>query len=415
MKYLIVIGDGMADDAVEALGGKTPLEAAQKPMMDRLAGEGELGTVRTVPKGLPPGSDTAILSIFGYDPRHFFTGRSPLEAAAVGIDLAAGDVSYRCNLVALSDEAVPYEEKTILSHSGGSVEGEEALALMEHLLADAGFAACAKKNDMVIHPAPMFRHVAVQTGVAIDGLVTTPPHDHLGEAAGPLLPRGAAVAEGLREMMAIAHRLLDNHPVNRARRAEGKLPVNGIWFWAEGRAMSLPPFYNAHKKRGLVVSAVPLVQGIAGLAGLDCAKVPGATGELDTNYEGKADAVLRGLLQEGYDFALLHVEAPDECTHNGDTPGKLEAIRRLDGRCLARLWSGLDASGQPFRLEIISDHKTLTATRGHNGDPVPYLIWDSRAANSQNGLRYTEADAEKGPFIEEGHSLISRLLEEPPV
>ncbi|MCL1848955.1 MAG: hypothetical protein FWF83_04710, partial [Clostridiales bacterium] len=413
MKYIIVIGDGMADNPVPDLGGKTPLEYARIPMMDTLASVGELGSVRTVPEGVPPGSDTAILSIFGYDPRVYYTGRSPLEAAGCGVELAAGDVSYRCNMVAYEDGDMPFHEKRILSHNGGSIDGESSIALLAFLLADPGFAALADRNHMVFYPSPSFRHIAVQKGADIRGLVAAPPHDHPGEVIGGLLPAGCPTAAGLVEMMALAHALLDCHPINNARRAEGKLPANGIWFWAEGQAVMLPSFYEKYRMAGFVLSAVPLIWGIGALAGLQYRTVPGATGELDTDFEGKAAGVLEGLgsgeseavprsgvgdaalgngtseavsssgagsdrLGIGADFAVLHVEAPDECTHNGDLDGKLEAIRRLDSRIVAPLAAKLRAAGGEFRILMLADHKTLTATRNHDGGPVPYVLYDSR-------------------------------------
>ncbi|MGD9559237.1 MAG: 2,3-bisphosphoglycerate-independent phosphoglycerate mutase [Oscillospiraceae bacterium] len=408
MKTVIVIGDGMADNPVEALGGKTPLEAADIPVMDALAGAGEVGHAQTVPRGVPPGSDTAILSIFGYDPRQYFSGRAPLEAAGAGVPLKAGDVAYRCNMVALEDGEMPFEEKKILSHSGGSVEGEVALALMDALLGDARFAACAEKHGVRFYPSDSFRHIAVQGGAEVKGLATVGPHDHLGQAQGGLLPTGCAAAAGLCELMALAHEILQEHPLNAERRRAGKLPANGLWFWAQGVALGLPSFEKEHGVRGFVVSAVPLVQGIGALAGMDVVCVPGATGELDTNYEGKANAVVKGLA-DGYDFALLHVEAPDECTHNGDTPGKLQAIEWLDSRCIARVVAGLREAGEAFRILVLSDHKTLTSTRGHDGDPVPYILYKSDA-EAHSGRAYTEREAEMGPYIPAGHRLVRRLL-----
>ena len=357
---------------------------------------------------MPPGSDTAVLSIFGYDPRAFYAGRSPFEAAGVGISLEDGDVSYRCNMVSLEDGDMAFLDKKILSHSGGSIEGEASIALLESLLNDAAFAALAQKNRMAFHPSPSFRHIAVQKGADIGGLVAVPPHDHLGEAIGDLMPTGSALALALAEMMAAAHPVLDRHPINEARRKAGKLPANGIWIWAEGRAVSLPDFREKYKKDGFVLSAVPLIWGIGALAGLRHTTVPGATGELDTDFEGKADGIVKGLA-EGADFAALHVEAPDECTHNGDTKGKIQAIEWLDSRCVARLIEGLDRQGWDYRLLILSDHKTLTATRGHDGEPVPYLIFDSRAP-AGGGLPFTEANAAKGPYLEEGFRLIERLF-----
>ena len=409
MKYVIVIGDGMADDPIEELGGRTPLEAARIPVMDALARSGMTGLVRTVPAGCPPGSDTAILSIFGCDPRVYYSGRSPLEAAGAGIKLSDGDCSYRCNMITLSDGG-DFGQKRLLSHSGGSVDGQSAVELMEFLLSGAGFSELAARNGMTFYPSRSFRHIAVQRGADITGLVTAPPHDHLGQAAGGLMPSGCDAADGLCKMTELAHQLLDRHPINEKRRAGGKPPANGIWFWAEGTAIALPPLKGGRVTDGFVVSAVPLVRGIGALAGLGAADVPGATGELDTNYEGKADAVLNGL-KNGAELAVLHVEAPDECTHNGDLEGKLQAIERLDSRCMARLKDGLDGLGQPYRMLIMSDHKTLTATRGHDGSPVPFILYGSGVAAGHSDS-YTEAECAKGGLVEEGHTLIGKLFGE---
>ena len=407
MKYLIVIGDGMADNLVPSLGG-TPLEYANIPNMDALAGKGIIGSVRTVPETVPAGSDTAILSIMGYDPRIYYSGRSPLEAAGSGVKLEDGDVSYRCNMVALEDAQKDFSQKVILSHSGGSIDGESSIALLKALLDDPCFAKLAEENHMAFHPSPSFRHIAVQKATKIDGLVAVPPHDHLGEIIADYLPKGCQTAEGLCRMMALAHQILDAHPINLERRKAGKLPANGIWFWAEGTVTALPSLALKYRKRGMVVSAVPLVAGIGALAGLDFTSVEGATGELDTNYEGKADAVLESF-SKGYDFAVVHIEAPDECTHNGDLQGKIEAIEWLDSRCVARLTEGLNASGEDYRILILSDHKTLTSTRGHDGDPVPYILYDSRKLF--DGAVYSEKACEHGLFIEEGYTLIERLFE----
>lgn len=409
MKYVIVIGDGMADNPVEALGGKTPLEYAKKPVIDSLSASGELGHVLTVPRGIAPGSDTAILSIFGYDPREYFSGRSPFEAASSGIALDDGDISYRCNMVALEDCDKDFRDKKILSHSGGSIEGDKSIELLGALLADSVFAGMLAKNRMKINPIPSFRHIAVQKGADIAGLVAIPPHDHLGEVIGGLLPSGIPLADELIALMRRANEVLDKHPVNEERRAQGKLPANGIWFWAEGKAVAIPSFVKKYGKSGFVVSGVPLAMGIGALAGLRFVIVPGATGELDTDFEGKTDAIINGLL-DGADFAVLHIEAPDECTHNGDLDGKILAIEWLDSRSVSRLVEGLKKAGEDFRMLIISDHKTLTSTRGHDGDPVPYILYDSRKA-SGSGLAYTEANAAKGPYIGEGHKLIEKLFE----
>lgn len=408
MKYILVIGDGMADNPVEALGGKTPLEYASTPYIDRLAGKSELGSSKNCPEGLPPGSDTAILSIFGADPRVCYTGRSPLEAAATGIVLKAGDVSYRCNMVALEDSEKPYEEKKILSHNGGSIEGEQSIELIEYLFAQPEFKAAAEKAGMSINPAPSFRHIAVQSGADIRGIKLIPPHDHLGEIIGPLLPSGCDNAAVLTELMRLSNRLLDSHPINAKRRSEGKLPANGIWFWAEGTGVELESFYNKYHKTGTIISAVPLCHGIAKLSGLDVTYVEGATGELETNLEGKVSAGIEAL--DKYDFVAIHVEAPDECTHNGDTKGKLQAIEWLDSRVLEPLVTELDKKPYDYRLLFISDHKTLTSTRGHDGEPVPFMLYDSRK-DTKCGLTYTEKCGEKGPYLEAGTMLMPRLFE----
>ena len=407
MKYILIIGDGMADNPVPSLGNKTPLQAANIPVMDALAAKGEVGNVINCPGDLPAGSDTAILSIFGADPKVCYTGRSPLEAAATGIQLKAGDVSYRCNMVAYEDNDLPFEEKKILSHSGGSIEGEQSIQLVTDLFADPRFQAAAEKAGMMVHPAPSFRHIAVQSQANITGISLIPPHDHLGEVIGPLLPSGNDNAAVLKDLMKLAHEVLDRHPVNEARRAEGKLPANGVWFWAEGSAVELDPFYDKYQKTGSVISAVPLCFGIARLSGLDIREVEGATGELDTNYEGKVAAALDEL--KTHDFVAVHVEAPDECTHNGDLPGKLQAIEWLDSRVVGPITQTLDQEGTDYRLLILSDHKTLTATRGHDGEPVPYLLFDSRV-DSGLGLPYCEESGLKGPAYPEGAPVLMHKL-----
>ncbi len=409
MKYILIIGDGMADNPVPELGGKTPLEYAAIPNMDALAGGGLLGSTVNCPQGLPPGSDTAILSIFGQDPRVCYTGRSPLEAAATGIVLHPGSVSYRCNMIALEDADKPFEEKIILSHSGGSIDGESSVALIEYLFSHPEFRPLAHEAGMEINPAMSFRHIAVQSGADNAGIRLIPPHDHLGEVIGDLLPGGCENAAVLLGLMKKAHEILNGHPINIRRRQEGKLPANGIWFWAEGSAVALKNFRETYGHFGTVISAVPLCQGIAALTGLKFVEVPGATGELDTNYEGKVEAAMEAILSPEQDFVAIHVEAPDECTHNGDLPGKLQAIEWLDSRVIGPVAEGLRAAGEHFRMLILSDHKTLTATRGHDGDPVPFLIYDSRQKQG-SGLSYTEKNGLNGPFVEDGTALMGMLF-----
>ena len=407
MKYLLFIGDGMADNSVDFLGGKTPLQYANTPTIDSLAAKGTLGSVKNCPDGLPAGSDTAILSIFGCNPLSCYTGRAPLEAAATGIKLKAGDIAYRCNMVCYEDADIPFEEKRILSHSAGSIEGDVSDAIVTSLFAEPEFAAAAEKAGFSVYPASSFRHMSIQSGASAEGMKLIPPHDHLGEVIGPLLPSGGTNGPVLRDLMKLAHEKLNHHPLNEERRAAGKMPANGIWFWAEGTAVELPSFPQQFGKMGGVISAVPLCHGIAALTGLERVFVDGATGELETNYAGKVQAVIETL--EKYDFAALHVEAPDECTHNGDTPGKLQAIEHLDADCMAPLVKAFEEKGWDYRILFLSDHKTLTSTRGHDGTPVPFLLYDS-TVDTGCGLSYCEEDGAKGTYYPCGAESCMKIL-----
>lgn len=409
MKYILIIGDGMADNPLPELGDMTPLQFSSIPHIDALAAKGSVGSVRTCPQGLPPGSDTGILSIFGADPLKYYTGRSPLEAAASGIELKSGDVSYRCNMIALEDINGHFSEKAILSHSGGSIEGSESIELIEYLFNNPEFKLEADKAGMKIYPAESFRHIAVQRAANIKNIKLAPPHDHLGEKIGKHLPSGCPNAELLKNLMEIAHNILDRHPVNEKRRASGKLPANGIWFWAEGTGVELPSFEQQFGHRGTVISAVPLCHGIARLSGLKAIQPVGATGELDSNLEAKVEACLDSL-KGGDDFAAIHVEAPDECTHNGDLKGKLQAIEWLDSRVFVLLTEALSREAFDYRILFLADHKTLTSTRGHDGDPVPFMIFDSRR-DTGAGLPYTEEAGLQGPFFADGTSLMPLLFE----
>ena len=409
MKYILVIGDGMADNPLEALGGKTPLEYVNIPVIDALAAKGRVGTAQTIPAGQPAGSDTAFLTIFGCDPRVYNKGRAPLEAAATGIPVQPGSAAYRCNMVALEDADLPFAARKILSHSGGDVEGSESIALVETLLSDARFRERAEAAGLTVYPSPSFRHIAVQAGADLAGFRAAPPHDHLGSVIGPILPTGGAAADTLRGLMELAHEILDQHPINEARRARGQLPANGIWFWAEGTAVALPQFSDLFGKSGGVISAVPLCHGIAALTGLLPITVEGATGKLHTNYEGKVEAAVKSLGENG-DFVTIHVEAPDECTHNGDLAGKLQAIEWLDSRVMQYLLQCLAEAGiDEYRILFLSDHKTLMETRGHDGGAVPFLLYDSRVAG-ERGQAYTETDAAKGEYLPDGTKLLALLF-----
>jgi len=409
MKYILVIGDGMADNPVPELNGRTPLEVSKKPNIDNLAAHGVLGSVLTVPEGFPPGSDTAIMSIFGCDPHNCYSGRAPLEVAAQGISLSLGDAAYRCNNVTLTDTpAVPFEEKKIVSHSAGGLCEKQGVELVEYLFSHPEFKALADKVQMRVYPTESYRHIAVQQQVDIKGLELAPPHDHIGARVSDNMPKGCANAAVLTALMKKANELLQDHPFNVARRSEGKFPGNAIWFWAEGTAAKLPNFAEQYGKTGAVISAVPLCHGIARLTGLDVVIVEGATGEVDTNYEGKVAAALEAL--ESHDFVAVHLEGPDECTHCGDLKGKIQSIEWLDSRVVGPLCIALHEKGEDFRMLILSDHKTLTSNRQHDGDPVPYIIYDS-VKDTQAGLSYTEVNGLKGAFLPAGIDLMPSLFE----
>jgi len=419
MKYVLVIGDGMADDPIPELNNKTPLQYAKIPALDKLADTGILGSVSTIPEGMQAGSDTAILSIFGYDPRTCFSGRAPLEAAAVGIRLSPGDVAYRCNMISIEDKDTPFESKEILSHSSGAINGVESDSLVSELFADPKFKEAADKARVSINPGSSFRHIAIQKSPDNNGIRLTPPHDHLNETLGQHLPQGCENAVALETLIRLSHEFLDKHPINLKRRAEGKLPANCIWFWAEGTSVELPGFYEKYGKTGSVISAVPLCQGIGLLIGLEKVSVEGATGELNTNYEGKVDAAIEAL--KTHDFVTVHIEAPDECTHNGDLKGKIQAIEWIDSRVISRLVEKLGKSENDYRLLVMSDHRTLSSTRGHDAGPVPYILYDSRtdqtdekAHNTKRTLTYCEKDAALGNNINDGTKLMSLLFEETP-
>ncbi len=408
MKYLLVIGDGMADNPVPELDNQTPLEVADKPVIDDLSRRGILGSTLNCPKEFEPGSATAIMSIFGASPLQYYHGRGPLEAAAQGIHLADGDMACRCNMITLEDGELPYSERRILSHSAGSIDGETSDALITELWNSPDFAALAEEYKMEIYPGSSFRHFAVMHQADIAGLSLTPPHDHLGEKIGPLAPAGCETAAKLNRMQEAAFRFLQHHPLNEKRRAAGKKPANSIWFWAEGTAAILPDFAKKYGHTGEVVSAVPLVRGIARLSGLPAPLVEGATGEIDTNWDGKCQKTIEILSR--CEFAALHIEAPDECTHNGDLTGKIQSISWLDSREVSPIVSYLRSTGEPFRILLLSDHKTLTSNRAHDGDPVPFLLYDSRE-KSCSGRSYTESNARKtGLFVPEGTALLDMLF-----
>ena len=400
MKYIVVLGDGMADQPLEELGGKTPLEYADTPGMDNLARWGEMGMVKNVPRGMAPGSDTANLSVLGYDPKIYYSGRSPLEALNIGVDMQEGDVAIRANLVTLTQEE-NYEDKRILDHSADEITTEEAGILLEAVKKEL-------ENEIFqFYTGTSYRHCLIwKEGMTVP---LTPPHDIRGKKIGEYLPDESA----LLEMQKKSYEILKDHPVNRARMEKGLNPGNSLWFWGAGTKPSLDPFEEKFHKKGAMISAVDLLKGIAVGTSMKNIYVEGANGGLDTNYEGKADAALKALLEDGCDFVYVHVEAPDEMGHQGSIEKKIKAIEYLDQRVVARIKEGMDASGEDYRMLVLPDHPTPICVKTHTSDPVPYVLYDSRNKEEKEGVCYSEAEAGKtGKLLEKGHELIRYLLEE---
>lgn len=399
MKYVIVLGDGMAGEPLEALGGKTTLEAAVTPVMDQMSKVAEQGIARMVPEGMAPGSDTANLSVAGYNPRIYYTGRSPLEALSIGVQMANDDVAFRCNIVTLTEEE-PYEEKTIIDHSSGEISTEDAAVLLDAVRKELA------REGYEFYVGTSYRHLLIWKGGKVVDL--TPPHDILTKKIGEYLPED----EVLREMMKKSFDILKDHSINVERRKQGKNPANSIWFWGAGTRPALTSFEEKTGKKGVMISAVDLLKGIAVGAGMDCKIVEGANGGLHTNYEGKAQAAIDALTKEGYDFAYIHVEAPDEMGHQGSMEDKIQAIEWLDERIIGTVKEGLEKEGEDFRMLILPDHPTPICVRTHTGTPVPYLLYDSTKA--ENGIvTYNEENAKKSGIVwEEGYRLIDHLLGE---
>ena len=397
MKYVVILGDGMADEPIAALGGKTPLDYAKTPCMTAMAGTGHMGLTQNVPEGMAPGSDVANLSVLGYNPAECYSGRSPLEALSVGVSMEPDDVIFRCNIVTLT-EGEPYEEKTILDHSSGEIATKDADVLMDAIRAQFN------SDSVRFYTGTSYRHIMVWKHGRVVPL--EPPHDHLGTKIGPWLPKEPI----LKEMMEESFPILDVHPLNLERAAAGKHRANSLWFWGAGTKPSLRSFREKTGLKGAMISAVDLLKGIAVGAGMEVYRVPGATGSLDTNYEGKADAAAKALLEDGCDFVYVHVEAPDEMGHQGDVNAKVKSIEYLDSRLIARLKKALDASGEDYRMLILPDHPTPIRLRTHTGEPVPFLLYDS-TRQEKKIARYTEAEAaQTGDMEPQGFRLIDRLI-----
>ena len=397
MKYIVVLGDGMADEPIAELGGKTPMEAACTPVMDELAGKGSLGTVQNVPQGMAPGSDVANLSVLGYDPAENYSGRSPLEALSVGVAMEDNDVIFRSNIVTLTDDE-PYEEKTILDHSSGEISTADADVLMETIREKFN------NDTFQFYTGTSYRHILVWKNGRVAKL--EPPHDHLGSVIGPFLPQ----EEVLRNMMKESFPILNEHPLNRARAAAGKNKANSLWFWGAGTKPRVQNFREKTGLKGAMISAVDLLKGIAVGAGMQVCQVEGATGSIDTNFEGKAQAAIDALLKDGCDFAYIHVEAPDEMGHQGKVQEKVKSIEYLDSRLIAPVKQAMEEAGEDFRMLILPDHPTPIRIRTHTGDPVPYLLYDSTRQRKKQE-RFTEETARAANNFEpNGYRLIERLI-----
>ena len=399
MKYIIVLSDGMAGRPLEELSGKTTLEAADTPNFDRLAEKAEIGLASMVPEGMAPGSDTANLSVMGYDPKLYYTGRSPLEALSIGVDMAADDVSFRCNLVTLTEDGGAYEEQKIIDHSSSEISTEDSTVLLEALKEGL------KREGYEFYAGTSYRHLLIWKHGEV--LELTAPHDILTKTVGEYLPKDSV----LLDMMKKSYEILKDHPINVERKKQGLNPANSAWFWGAGTRPALASFEEKTGKKGVMISAVDLLKGIAVGADMDRIIVEGANGGLHTNYEGKADAAIHALLEDGYDFAYVHVEAPDEMGHMGSMTDKITAIENVDGRVVARITEAMDQSGEDYRLMILPDHPTPICVRTHTSEPIPYLIYDSRKAI--DGIHtYNEKEAAKSTRIwKDGYRLIDHLLE----
>lgn len=394
MKYIILVGDGMGDRPLKELNDKTPLDVAKTPNIDFLCQHGECGRVVNTPDSLPPGSDVALLSIFGYDPVKYYSGRGPLEAASLGVALGPHDVAFRCNLVTVKDGVME-------DYSAGHIETAEARQLITALNEKLG------SEKVQFYPGISYRHlVVVKDGTA--KILTTPPHDISGRKIDAYLPKGEDEALIL-ELMAASKAVLADHSVNRARRAKGKRLASQIWLWGQGSKPALPTYREHFGLRGAVITAVDLIKGIGTILGLEVINVPGATGYLDTNYKGKAEYALDSL--KNNDFVLVHVEAPDEAGHNGDIKGKIQAIEDFDRLVVGTVFEGVEKGNMAARILVTPDHATPIGIKTHARDPVPFVIYDTEKEFKSPVKKYCEREFANLPlFIKAGYMMIERLI-----
>lgn len=400
MKYVLILCDGMADEPIAELGNKTPLEYAKTPNMDKLALKSAIGMAKTIPDGMKPGSDTANLAVLGYNPEKYYTGRSPLEALSIGAPMEDSDIAIRCNIVTLSEDEDSYEERTIIDHSSGEISTEDAGVLLDAVKKELG-------NDIYqFWLGTSYRHCMIWKNGQVTEL--TPPHDILGKSIGDYLPEDRM----LREMMKKSYDILNHHPINEERAKKGLNKANSLWFWGAGTKPVLDSFEGKFGKKGVMISAVDLLKGIAVGADMTNIVVDGADGTLETNYEGKADAAIKALLEDGFDFAYVHIEAPDEMGHQGSVERKIKAIENIDERILSRVIEKLDDSGEEYRLLVLPDHPTPICTRTHSSEPIPYMLYDSTKV-SDHTWHYNEKEAKAGgSYLEDGYKLMNIFLGE---
>lgn len=399
MKYVVLLCDGMADLPREDLSGKTPMGTAKKPNMDKLAKVSDVGLVKTVADTLKPGSDVANLSVLGYDPAVYYSGRSPLEAGSIGIDMKPTDVSFRCNLVTLSDEE-NYADKTITDYCAGDISTEEAAELIKFIQEKMG------NEEFSFYSGVSYRHCLIWDKGTLDVGTLTPPHDITGKKIAGYLGVNKN-GEKLLDMMKRSYELLKDHPINKKREEKGLRPANSIWLWGEGVRKDLTSFEEKYGLKGAMISAVDLLKGIGKFTGMKVINVEGATGYIDTNFGGKAQAAIDAL-KNGSDFVYIHVEAPDECGHRFEIENKVKSIELIDKLILSPVLKAFE--GEEIKILICPDHPTPLALKTHTNAPVPYLIYDSR--KKESGVeKFCEEEAERtGNYIEAGHTLMERFL-----
>jgi len=401
LKYILILADGMADEKISALGNMTPLQSAYLPAVNSLAKRGEIGQVKTIPEGMSPGSDTANLSVMGYDPLVYHTGRSPLEAVSMGIDLSDIDITFRCNLVTLSDEA-SYIDKNMIDNSAGEITSEEASILINHINEVLG------TKEISFYPGVSYRHVMVWKN-GLDTFELTPPHDILDKKINAYLPKGKS-SEIILDMMIKSYDFLSTHPINIDRKKKGLKSANSAWIWGQGKKPRLKSFTQKYNLTGSVISAVDLVKGIGICAGLESVDVPGATGTIHTNFEGKAKAGIKAL-QDGKDFIYVHIEAPDECSHQGDCKGKIKSMEIIDEKIVKPIFEYLDSQQESFRIMILPDHPTPLSIRTHTSEPVPYMLYDSTKVKYNERNAFDEVASEKsGNYFDAGYKLTDYFL-----